>query len=159
MSVLKKVYSAIQPSSTQAITGKRTAELADEEPNLLHEAHALISDSRSVIESYLGMNESLKRHKLELPAGTLKKDKQDIKEVLECGRQHGEDIAEDYLLPNTYTSAEAGRTKINGHQQTAAEMFQDSRKTVQDGAGAVIAQQMLGFRQLVDAIPRDRNRS
>ncbi|KAH8204034.1 hypothetical protein TruAng_001845 [Truncatella angustata] len=154
-SIFGKVYATASQLSS---TGNSIREPADDGLSLVKEARDLIADSRMVVKCYTDLNESLKTHNIELPAATLKKDKQDIKELLACGREHGETIANGHLAPHTYSppNLENGH---DAHDHTAADMFQESRRTIQDSVGSVVDEQLQGFRRLVTTMSPERNRA
>ncbi|KAI0381517.1 hypothetical protein F5Y04DRAFT_288408 [Hypomontagnella monticulosa] len=112
---------------------------------LLKEADAVIAMGHQLIQNFKEMDEQLKDHKLELPTAKWKQDKQDMRELLACGREYGEKLVEDKLTPDAYPSRQSDNYKEDEKGSIASELFKDSRKPEEDNWGTVAADQLKGF--------------
>ncbi|KAK9781036.1 putative Ribosomal protein L15 [Seiridium cardinale] len=152
-SAFKQVYSpAIQPSASL-----ETVHSTSQGRALLQKAEDSIAGSLSLVRCFIDTDETLKRFRVERPevsTASIKKDKQDYMEIIACGREHGEVIAKGHLAPNTYLPPETDKSKASGHDQTAADMFQDSPKTMHNSVGSVVAEQTAGFGQLTGKLQK-----
>ncbi|KAF3000444.1 hypothetical protein E8E14_006182 [Neopestalotiopsis sp. 37M] len=133
-------------------------EPAHSSQTLQDQAQDAIATYRDMITRFRGMNETLHQTSpIELPADTMDKDKRDVKQIMQYARDDGEKLARGHLAPHTYESPVKDKSEISVHEQTAASMFQASRKTVRDSVGSVIAKQKDGLRQLISTLPAARH--
>jgi hypothetical protein len=125
-------------------------EVSTEKPDILSQVQQIIDDSRSLSERYKTTDEALVAHQPEMSSSTWRKDKQDIKELLACGREHGERLVESYLSPDLGSPAEHDMgNPASGHSKAASELFPKSRKVMaKDTWGMVAAEQLEGFKML-----------
>ncbi|KAI0124946.1 hypothetical protein BJ170DRAFT_685820 [Xylariales sp. AK1849] len=157
--VFEKVYSkVVPPASVVTSASKKPKGTSKEEFVLFQQAQDIIRSSRSLLHWYKETDDNLKTHQLDLPTATWKKDKQDIKEILICGREHGEKIIEGNLAPDNYSPPEGSKSKANGHEQAAIGLFDESRKTVggDDCWGSVANEQIKKLKGLADTLAPKR---
>ncbi|KAI1855323.1 hypothetical protein JX266_000188 [Neoarthrinium moseri] len=159
LAAYKKVYSSVASvPPTRNSASKQAKHDVPEDADLLRQAQGIVAGCRLLIQSYKDTDEDLKTQKIELPTATWSKDKQDIKELLNCGREHGERIIEGLLAPHTYSASE-GHEKLGGHEQAAAELFAESRKKIgEDCWGSVAFEQIEGFKGLTETMAPRRER-
>ncbi|ETS79061.1 hypothetical protein PFICI_08914 [Pestalotiopsis fici W106-1] len=130
----------------------------DSSGTLQDQAHDAIARYRDMIKCFRGMNETLQQKApIEVPTSTIEKDKHDIQQIMQHARDDGEKLARGHLAPYTYSSPVKDTSEISGHEQTGANMFQASRKTVRDSVGSVIEQQKDGLRQLISTLSAAQN--
>ncbi|KAI1139560.1 hypothetical protein F5Y05DRAFT_411748 [Hypoxylon sp. FL0543] len=121
---------------------------------LFKEAQSVISGGFSLLKQFKETDAQLKTFKLELPTSKWKQDKQDIKELLACGREVGEKLVEEKLAPKAYPSPQPDRYKANEKENIAAELFKESRKpTNGDYWGAVAADQVKRIAAIAKTVP------
>lgn len=157
MEVFEKLYSdaSLLPEVSREPKDK-TSGINKEGHVLFKDAQAVISGSHSLLRQFREADKQLKDHKLELPTAKWKQDKQDIKDLLACGREYGEKLVESRLAPNTYPSPQHDRYSANEKENmAAAELFKDSRKTPPDGDnwGIVAADQVKRLTAIAKTVP------
>ncbi|KAI0843345.1 hypothetical protein F5Y06DRAFT_302593 [Hypoxylon sp. FL0890] len=153
--VFEKLYSAtVLPPGTSNASGSKAGGASKESHVLFKEAQAVMSGGYSLLKQFKETDEQLKTFKLEFPTAKWKQDKQDIKELLACGREVGEKLVEEKLAPKGYPSPQPDRYKVNEKEGVAAELFKDSRKGSDgDNWGAVAADQVKRFAAIAKTVP------
>lgn len=131
---------------------------------MFKDAHDVISGSHSLLKQFKEAEERLKDYKVDLPSAKWKQDKQDIKDLLACGREEGERLVEKQLAPSAYPSPQPDRYKATEKDNLVSELFKESRK-VADGEtwGAVAADQIKKFTSIAKSVaptvaPKDEYR-
>ncbi|KAL7624335.1 hypothetical protein AAE478_005897 [Parahypoxylon ruwenzoriense] len=128
---------------------------------LFKDAQAIISGSYSLLTQFKEVDERLKTYKLESPTERWKKDRQDMRELLACGRDYGEKLVEDKLAPNTHPSPLPDRYKASERGNMTSRLFKDShRASDKDSWGTVAADQAKRLTAVAKTIPtKDTERS
>ncbi|KAI0142410.1 hypothetical protein F4776DRAFT_676294 [Hypoxylon sp. NC0597] len=153
--VFEKLYSATAlPSKASHESGSKARGTGKESHVLFKDAQAVMSGGYSLLKQFKETEERLKDYKIELPTVKWKQDKQDIKELLACGREVGEKLVEEKLAPKSYPFPQPDRYKSSEKENIAAELFKDSRKAPDGGHwGAVAADQVKKFAAIAKTIP------
>ncbi|OTA94035.1 hypothetical protein M434DRAFT_384818 [Hypoxylon sp. CO27-5] len=151
----EKLYSAtVLPTGTSKVSGGKALGTGKESHVLFKDAQAIISGGYSLLKQFMETEERLKDYKIGLPTVKWKQDKQDIKELLACGREVGEKLIEEKLAPKSYPSPKPDRYKSSEKENIAAELFKNSHKA-SDGShwGVVAADQVKKFAAIAKTIP------
>ncbi|ORY64433.1 uncharacterized protein BCR38DRAFT_435092 [Pseudomassariella vexata] len=150
-----ETYSAaIQPAASPHLPYQQLKGIGRERSELFHAAQAIIGDSHALLKLYKDTDEGLKSRQLETPATVWKKDKDDLKEVLACGREIGENLVERHLAPRTHSQPDPNLSKESEHFKTALELFKDSRNALEgESWGTVAAEQVKRLKNLAITIP------
>lgn len=120
---------------------------------LFTEAQDIISRSYALLKTFEETDERLKDYKLGLPTAKWKQDKEDMRELLACGREYGERLVEEKLAPGAYLSRQQDRPKANEKDIMISELFKDSRKPEEDNWGTVAADQLKKFTAIAKTVP------
>ncbi|KAI1639403.1 hypothetical protein F4809DRAFT_596045 [Biscogniauxia mediterranea] len=134
---------------------KGSAATGKKEGHVLYEtAQDILSKSASLLKQFTETDEKVQQHKVDFPTARWKQDKQDIKELLELGRQHGEQLVEDLLVPNMHSSLKHDQTQLSDNEKLASDLFKDSHKALKgDTWGTVAADQVRQFKTLAKMVP------
>ncbi|KAF3070959.1 hypothetical protein GL218_00774 [Daldinia childiae] len=135
--------------------------LDGEARNTTKEGHILFQDAKSIISGsyellikFKETDEQLKSYKFELPIAKWKQDKQDMKDLLSCGREYGEKLVEDKLTPEAHISHQPDRYKENERESMASDLFKESRMALDgDTWGTVAAEQVKKFTAIAKSVP------
>ncbi|KAI1471399.1 uncharacterized protein F4812DRAFT_413923 [Daldinia caldariorum] len=124
---------------------------------LFQDAQAVISRSYALLEKFKETDEQLKNCKFELPSAKWKQDKQDIKDLLSCGREYGEKLVEDKLAPMPQMFQHSNGHKADGKEAMTSELFKKSSKArdEEDTWGTVAAEQVKRFTVMAKSVPMD----
>ncbi|KAI0884689.1 uncharacterized protein GGS22DRAFT_200396 [Annulohypoxylon maeteangense] len=140
--------------STAAAISLRASGVSKEDHALFKEAQSIISEGYSLLKQFKETDEQLKNYKLDLPTAKWKQDGRDIKELLACGREHGEKLIEKKLAPKAYPSPHPDRPKVDERDNMVSELFKDSGKAEEgDNWGTIAADQMKKFSTVAETIP------
>ncbi|KAI1497033.1 hypothetical protein F5X99DRAFT_413496 [Biscogniauxia marginata] len=155
VAIFQNLFSAaIDPSIAPNVSSKGTAITKKEGHVLYKETQDILSKSTSLLKQFTEMEEKMKKHKVDFPTARWKQDKQDIKELLDLGRQHGEQLAESLLVPNIYPSTKPDQSQQSDNEKLASDLFKDSRKALEgDTWGTVAAEQVKRFKALAKTVP------
>lgn len=164
MAVFEKLYAdAVLLPGVSGELKDKTSGTSKEGHVLFKDAQDIISGSRSLLRQFRDADKQLKEHKLDLPTEKWKQDKQDIKDLLACGREYGEKLVESKLAPNTYPSPQHDIYSANEKENMGAtELFKDSRKAPPDGDtwGTVAADQVKKLTAVAKTIlPKESERA
>ncbi|KAI0900494.1 hypothetical protein F4806DRAFT_491383 [Annulohypoxylon nitens] len=131
-----------------------TSSMKKETHVLFQEARSAISGGHTLLKQFREADEMLKNHKLDLPMEKWKQDGRDLKELLACGREHGEKLIESKLAPNSYPSPSPDKYKATEKDNMISELFKDSSKANDgDNWGTVATDQMEKFSAIAKTIP------
>ncbi|KAI0850203.1 hypothetical protein F5Y00DRAFT_268650 [Daldinia vernicosa] len=121
---------------------------------LFQDARSIISGSYALLRKFKETDEQLKSYKLELPTAKWKQDKQDMKDLLSCGREYGEKLVEDKLRPEAHILGQPDRYKDNEKESMASDLFKESRMALDgDTWGTVAAEQVKKFTAIAKSVP------
>ncbi|KAI2778901.1 hypothetical protein F4815DRAFT_476216 [Daldinia loculata] len=121
---------------------------------LFQDAQSIISGSYKLLRKFKETDEQLKSYKFELPTAKWKQDKQDMKDLLSCGREYGEKLVEDKLAPEAHISRQHDRSKANERESMASDLFKESRMALDgDTWGTVAAEQVKKFTAIAKSVP------
>ncbi|KAI1655765.1 hypothetical protein F4813DRAFT_391340 [Daldinia decipiens] len=121
---------------------------------LFQDAQSVISGSYTLLRKFKETDEQLKNYKFEFPTAKWKQDKQDMKDLLSCGREYGEKLAEDKLIPEAHISHQLDRYKGNERESMASDLFKESRMALdEDTWGTVAAEQVKKFTAIAKSVP------
>ncbi|KAI2632375.1 hypothetical protein GGR54DRAFT_583224 [Hypoxylon sp. NC1633] len=121
---------------------------------LFKEAQSIITGSQSLLQQFKETDEELKKHKVEFPTAKWKQDKQDMKDLLACGREYGEKLVDDRLAPSPLQPHQPNNHKASEKENLASYLFEDSRKELGgDTWGAVAAEQFERVATIVKTVP------
>ncbi|KAI1807703.1 hypothetical protein F4811DRAFT_549468 [Daldinia bambusicola] len=124
---------------------------------LFQDAQVVISGSHALLKKFKETDEQLKNYKFELPSAKWKQDKQDIKDLLSCGREYGEKLVEDKLAPAPQMFQKTDGYKANGKEAMASKLFKkgSSKARDDDTWGTVAAEQVKRFTTIAKSVPLD----
>ncbi|KAI8963348.1 hypothetical protein F5Y11DRAFT_319514 [Daldinia sp. FL1419] len=151
MGTFEELYSTTVPSHGPDGEAHTTSK---ESHILFQDAHAIISESYALLDKFRETDKQLKNYKFELPGAKWKQDKQDMKDLLACGREYGEKLVEERLSPEAHVTQQFVRYKGNEKENVASELFKESRKgSERDTWGAVAAAQVKGYTAIAKSVP------
>ena len=83
------------------------------------------------------------------------KDLENTRELLLCGQEYGEALAESVIVPNgNSTIADLDGTGLTDNEGMAVDMFRHSRKDAANGTwGQTARAQIRGFAEVLASIP------
>ncbi|KAI0131300.1 hypothetical protein F4814DRAFT_445438 [Daldinia grandis] len=121
---------------------------------LFQDAQSIISESYALLRKFNETDEQLKSYKFELPTAKWRQDKQDMKDLLSCGREYGEKLVEDKLIPRAHIPHQADRREVNEKESMALDLFKESRMALDgDTWGIVAAEQVKKFTAIAKSVP------
>ncbi|KAI1095429.1 hypothetical protein F5B19DRAFT_504251 [Rostrohypoxylon terebratum] len=121
---------------------------------LFQEARSAILGGHALLEQFKEADKLIKNHKLDLPTEKWKQDGRDYKELLACGREHGEKLVESKLVPNSYPSPSPDTYKAIEKDSMISELFKDSSKAKGgDNWGTIATDQMEKVSAVAKTIP------
>ncbi|KAI2473427.1 hypothetical protein F4781DRAFT_427441 [Annulohypoxylon bovei var. microspora] len=153
--IFEKLYS--ETPTTPSIPDKLDGEAPSagkEDHFLFKDAQSVISGGYSLLKQFKETEEQLKNYKLDLPTTKWKQDGRDMKELLACGREYGEKLIEEKLVPKAYPSPHPDRYKVDEKDNIISELFNDSRKAAnEDNWGTIAADQVKKLTAIAKTIP------
>ncbi|KAG4219409.1 hypothetical protein PC116_g32111 [Phytophthora cactorum] len=122
---------------------------------LFQDAQAIISESYALLKKFEETDEQLKNYKFELPTAKWKQDKQDMKDLLSCGREYGERLIEGKLVPIAQIPQQPHGYKSKEKEAAASEFFKKSSKMrdEDDTWGTAAAAQVKRFTAIAKLVP------
>ncbi|OTB12972.1 hypothetical protein K445DRAFT_25098 [Daldinia sp. EC12] len=148
----EELYSATNYSYGSDGEARKTSK---ENHILFQDAQAVISESYALLKKFEETDEQLKNYRFELPTAKWKQDKQDMKDLLSCGREYGEKLVEDKLAPKAHILQQPHRYKSKEKEAAASEFFKKSSKMrdEEDTWGTVAAEQVKRFTAIAKSVP------
>jgi hypothetical protein len=133
MTTFEKYYSAAnKPSGSVLAAIKKSCTTRKEDSIIFHDVHEVLADGRLLLKATHDLDEEMKKHRLDLPTSTWKNDEQAIIEFLACGREHGEQIVERILAPNSCPLPQRNGHRTSTNEQAAGRLFENSHKALGD---------------------------
>ncbi|KAI5926096.1 hypothetical protein F4810DRAFT_708174 [Camillea tinctor] len=155
VTIFQNLFSTTVDACITPDSQKSGATASKKERHILYKkSQDILSKSASLLKQFTETDEKVQKQKMDFPIARWKQDKQDIKELLELGRQHGEKLAEDLLVPNMHPSLKLDRGQLSDKEKLASDLFKDSQGALKgDTWGTVAADQVRQFKALAKTIP------
>lgn len=141
----EELFAACAPGITKGIqkqqhTNDRNSRA---EHILFEEAESVKRGSQELLAKFERMDEMLKSQDLKLPLQAWTQDRHDYTEIMMCGREHGQQVAEGILAPGLYDEPPTRSRDLTENQEIAAGLLKESKKAlVEDSWGTVFDDQL-----------------
>ncbi|KAI0602273.1 hypothetical protein F4775DRAFT_231550 [Biscogniauxia sp. FL1348] len=157
VTIFQSLFSTTVDVCTPPGSGKASNATRKKEDHILYETtRDALSKSASLLQQFTETDEKLQKHKVDFPTARWKQDKQDIKELLDLGRQHGEQLVEALLVPNMHSYLKLEQTQLSDNEKLASDLFEDSHNALKgDTWGTVAADQVRQFKTLAKMVPSE----